>query len=67
MGYIPLKGDKVKIVKGASASNDIYEVLSDPYNICGAVVVKMKCHETGKYYGGGYGIEYLEVVERGVM
>jgi hypothetical protein len=61
------KGDKVKIV--GSAEEELYrgcvfEVLSDPYVICGSVVVKMKCHETGKYFAGGYATEYLALVER---
>lgn len=55
-------GDKVKIIKGASKSEKVYEVLSEPYKICGSTVVKMKCHETGKYYGGGYDISFLEKV-----
>lgn len=63
MGYLPKKCDIVKIIKGASKSDDIYEVLSDPYDICGSVVVKIKCHETGKYYGGGFDITFLEVLK----
>lgn len=60
------KGDKV-IITG-SAEEDMYkgcifEVLSEPYNICGSALVKMKCHETGKYFGGGYAVEFLEVIE----
>lgn len=56
------KGDKVKII--GSAEEDkykdcVFEVLSEPYSICGAMVVKIKCHETGKYFGGGYAVEYL--------
>lgn len=62
------KGDKVKIV--GSAEKDrykdcIFEVLSDPYTVCGSEVVKMQCPETGKYFGGGYATEYLEKVEGG--
>ena len=41
----------------------IFEVLSEPYNICGSMVVKMKCNETGKYFGGGYDVEFLKKVE----
>lgn len=59
------KGDEVKII--GSAEEDkykgcVFEVLSDPYNICASLVVKMKCHETGKYFGGGYAVEYLRKV-----
>lgn len=59
------KGDKVKIVGSAEAdkySGCVFEVLSEPYEVCGSIVVKMKCHETGKYFGGGYAVNYLEVV-----
>ena len=56
------KGDKV-IIKGSAEEKTyngcVFEVLSEPYNICGSVVVKMKCHETGKYFGGGYAVEFL--------
>lgn len=58
-------GDKVKIV--GSAEEDkykdcIFEVLSEPYTVCDSTVVKMKCNETGKYFGGGYAIEFLRKV-----
>lgn len=59
------KGDKVRIVGSAEAetyNGDIFEVVSEPYEICGAMVAKIKCHETGKYFGGGYAVEYLEEV-----
>lgn len=59
------KGDKVVIAD--SAEDDkykgcVFEVLSDPYEICGSTVVKMICHENGKYFGGGYAIEFLRKV-----
>lgn len=58
------KGDKV-IIKGSAEEEKykdcIFEVLSEPYNLCGTDVVKMKCPETGKYFGGGYAVEFLEV------
>ena len=62
------KGDKV-IIKG-SAEEDIYkdcvfEVLSAPYIICGSELVKMKCHETGKYFAGGYSTEFLQKISQG--
>ncbi len=62
------KGDIV-IIKG-SAEEQIYkgqkfEVLCAPYIICGCEVVKIKCHETGKYFGGGYATKYLEVQKEG--
>ncbi len=60
------KGDKVKIVNSAEAEkykNCIFEVLSEPYNLCGCWVVKMICRETGKYFGGEYCVDFLEIVE----
>jgi len=60
------KGSKV-IIEGSTEENKykgcVFEVLSDPYLICGSEVVKMKCHETGKYFGGGYATEFLQEVE----
>lgn len=56
------KGDRV-VIRGSAEeerySGCVFEVLSEPYEICGSAVVKMKCHETGKYFGGGYAVEYL--------
>lgn len=59
------KGDKVRIIGSAEAKyrNCIFEVMSNPYNICGAEVVKIKCHETGKYFAGGYATKFLEVLK----
>lgn len=60
------KGDRVIIVGSAEEETYkgcIFEVLSEPYSICGSTVVKMKCNETGKYFGGGYSVEFLEKVE----
>lgn len=60
------KGDHV-IIRGSAEEEKykdcVFEVLSDPYSICGTPVVKMKCHETGKYFGGGYAVHYLEKQE----
>ena len=60
------KGDKV-IIKGSAEEKPykgcIFEVLSEPYEVCGSLIVKMKCHETGKYFGGGYAVEFLEAVK----
>ena len=56
------KGDKVIIVGSTEEEkykDCVFEVLSEPYNICGSMVVKMKCHETGKYFGGGYSVDFL--------
>lgn len=56
------KGDKVRIVGSAEEEkykDCVFEVLSEPYNVCGSTVVKMKCNETGKYFGGSYAVEYL--------
>ena len=56
------KGDKVIIVGSAEEEKYrgcIFEVLSEPYPVGGAYVVKMKCNNTGKYFGGGYNIDFL--------
>ena len=56
------KGDKVTIFGSAEEElykDCVFEVLSDPYNICGEMVAKIKCHETGKYFAGGYAIKFL--------
>ena len=45
------KGDKVIIIGSAEEnkySGCVFEVLSEPYDVCGSTVVKMKCNETGK-------------------
>lgn len=56
------KGSKV-IIRGSAEESTyngcVFEVLSEPYAICGSEVVKMKCHETGKYFGGGYATSFL--------
>lgn len=60
------KGDRVIIVGSAEAEkykNCVFEVLSEPYIVCGIELVKIKCHQTGKYFGGGYDTTYLEVLE----
>lgn len=60
------KGNKVVIVGSAEEEKYkgcIFEVLSEPYNICGSMVVKIKCNETGKYFGGGYDVGFLKKVE----
>lgn len=60
-------GDVVKIVEGPDASvyrESEFEVLSEPYEIGGEIVVKMKCHKTGKYFGGGYTTKYLKKVKK---
>lgn len=60
------KGDKV-IIKGSAEEYKyqgcMFSVLSEPYNICGSWMVKIKCNETGKYFGGGYAVEFLEIVK----
>ena len=56
------KGNKIVIVGSAEEEkykDRIFEVLSEPYNICGSTVVKMKCNETGKYFSGGYDVGFL--------
>ena len=61
-------GDKVRIVRSAEEEkykDSVSEVLSKPYNIGGSIVVKIKCHETGKYFGGGYAVEYLRKEDEG--
>ncbi len=60
------KGDRVKIINSAEQEKYkkcIFEVTNEPYNICGTEVVKIKCYETGKYFGGGYATEFLEVLK----
>ena len=60
------KGDMVEIVGSAEEEKYkgcIFEVLSEPYNLCGSNMVKMICRETGKYFGGGYATEYLKLAE----
>ncbi|MBQ6894847.1 MAG: hypothetical protein IJN40_05085 [Clostridia bacterium] len=60
-------GDVVRIVEGPDASvyrENEFEVLSEPYEIGGEIVVKMKCHKTGKYFGGGYTTKYLKKVKK---
>ena len=47
------KGDRVYIA--GSAEEDTYkdcvfEVISDPWDVCDQEVVKLKCHENGKYF-----------------
>ena len=59
------KGDKVIIMGSAEEEKYrgcIFEVLSKPYMVCGTYVVKMKCHNTGKYFSGGYAVDFLEKV-----
>lgn len=56
------KGSKVIIIGSAEEQKYqgcIFEVLSEPYTVSGTLVVKMKCHETGKYFAGGYAVEFL--------
>lgn len=28
---------------------------------------KMRCHETGKYFGGGYATEFLKIVNKDLI
>ena len=56
------KGDYVMIVGSAEEQTyrgRYFEVMSEPYDVCGTEVVKIKCHETGKYFAGGYAIKFL--------
>lgn len=60
------KGDRVVIIGGAEEEKYkgcVFKVLSEPYTVCGSTVVKMKCDETGKYFGGGYDVEFLRKVK----
>ncbi len=58
-----IKKGSMVVIKGSAEERKyhgcIFEVLSDPYNVCGCEVVKMECKETGKYFGGGYATEFL--------
>ena len=59
------EGDRVVIVGSAEEETYkglVFEVISKPYYVCDQELVKMKCHETGKYFGGGYATKFLQVV-----
>lgn len=57
------EGDRV-VIRGSAEEEKyrdcVFEVRSDPYMVCGTEVVKMKCHETGKYFAGGYATCFLQ-------
>lgn len=55
-------GDKVKIIKGKGKSNDIYAIVSIPFDVCGTTVAhieSLRTHEV-RY---AYDISFLEKVE----
>lgn len=59
-------GDKVKLVNCAESKyyeNNEFTVISEPYEICECLVVKIKCEETGKYFGGGSAVEKLLLIK----
>lgn len=53
-------GDKVKIVKGIAKSNEIYVVVSIPFEVAGVKVVHIENIKTGKVKRA---ISFLEKVE----
>ena len=61
------KGDTVRIVRCEEATKYLgchFEVTSDPYDICGSEVVKMRCKEFEKEFSGGFATEFLEVTRK---
>lgn len=56
-----MRGDKVKMNDKYYVSEKnkgkVFEVVSEPWDLCGTIVVKLKG------YSGGYAIDGLEVVE----
>ena len=60
-------GDMVAISDGPDADtykDSVFEVLTEPYEIGGETVVKIKDHKSGKYFGGGYTTKYLRKVKK---
>lgn len=54
-------GDKVKIVKGVAKSDEIYAIVSIPFEVCGTKVVHLeniKTHQVKR----AYDITFLEKV-----
>lgn len=41
-------GDKVKVVKGSAKSNEIYMIVSIPFEVCGVTVVHLENIRTGQ-------------------
>jgi len=59
------KGDKVQILGSAEENKYrgcVFEVVSDPWNVCGQNVVRLKNIATGTYMIGGYATEFLRPV-----
>lgn len=54
-------GDKVKIVKGVAKSDEIYAVVSIPFEVCGVKVVHIENIKTGQVKFA-YDISFLEKV-----
>lgn len=54
-------GDRVKIVKGAAKSDEIYAVVSIPFEVCGVKVVHIENIKTRKVKHA-YDISFLEKV-----
>ena len=55
-------GDKVRIVKGIAKSDEIYTVVSIPFEVAGVKVVHIENIKTGKVKRA-YAISFLEKVE----
>lgn len=62
------KGDWV-VIRGSAEEEEYgdydFEVVSDPYIVSGTEVVKIKCHETGKYFAGGFATCFLKHGKQG--
>lgn len=59
-------GDTVAISDGPDVEtykDSVFEVLTEPYEVGGETVVKIKDHKSGKYFGGGYTTKYLKKVK----
>jgi len=55
-------GDKVKIVKGQAKGDDIYAIVSIPFEVCGSTVVHIENIKTGQVKHA-YDITFLEKVD----
>lgn len=64
MNGIKIKnGDRVYIAGSAEEAtykDCVFEVLSDPWDVCEEKVVKMKCHEIDKYFSS-YATKFLRL------
>lgn len=54
-------GDKVQIIKGIAKSDEIYFVVSIPFEVCGSTVVHIKNIKTGQVKHA-YDVTFLKKV-----